>query len=327
MRKVSQLVNILMTLLLLSSTGKKFQRETSSTARVRGDQVVNEGVSQSWDLESNPSFAPNAWNVIEDEYAEGYDTLPFLILGTSANDTDCHPHVLSPPLMESLQNFMPSSISENNWLLKYSLVRDGASLPSLLRHIRGTKHCVIAIETIDGEVFGSFTSSPWRKNWNYYGSGESFLWRMRRTRSEKDAQHSVLDQAKLESELDVFYWTGRNDLVQYCTTDMIAVGGGSFEDARDDYDGEQRDLPPQNPVLTQADTGGFGLAIDSDLLRGTSSSCATFQSPPLSKSHSNGSPFEILNMEVWTMTPCANVADAESLEMKTLFLDAYNREL
>jgi len=229
--------------------------------------------------------------------------------------------------MESLQNFMPSSISENNWLLKYSLVRDGASSPSLLRHIRGTKHCVIAIETIDGEVFGSFTSSPWRKNWNYYGSGESFLWRMRRTRSEKDAQHSVLDQAKLESELDVFYWTGRNDLVQYCTTDMIAVGGGSFEDARDDYDGEQRDLPPQNPVLTQADTGGFGLAIDSDLLRGTSSSCATFQSPPLSKSHSNGSPFEILNMEVWTMTPCANVADAESLEMKTLFLDAYNREL
>ena len=227
--------------------------------------------------------------------------------------------------MESLQNFMPPTISESNFWLKYSLVRDGASLSSLLRHIRGTKHTLIAIETVEGEVFGSFTSSPWRKNWNYYGSGEAFLWRMRRTRSERDVQYSVLDQAKLESELDIFYWTGQNELVQYCTQDMICVGGGSFcdEDDRDDQANEQRDMPPQSPKV---DKGGFGLAIDEELLRGTSSLCGTFQSPPLSKCHPDGSPFEILNIEVWTMTPCANVADAENLEMKTLFLDAYSRE-
>ena len=98
-------------------------------------------------------------------------------------------------------------------------------------------------------------------------------------------------------------------------------------DAIDDQPDEQRDLQPQTPVFTKAVAeGGFGLAIDSELLRGTSSSCATFQNPPLSKAHANGSPFEILNIEVWTMTPCANVADAENLEMKSLFLESYNRE-
>lgn len=302
-----------------SSKGRK-SNECSSTTRVNGDQLNDDG---SWDMASSSSFgAANAWAVLEDD-AEG---VRFQILGTSANDTHCHPHVLSPPLMESLQNFFPFTVSEYNFWLKYSLVRDGASLPSLLRHIRGAKHTLIAIETVEGEVFGSFTSSPWRKNWNYYGNGESFLWRMRRSRSEKDAQYSVLDQAKLESELDVFHWSGLNDLVQYCSHDIIAIGGGSLpEDNCADEAEEQRDLPPQNSVFTKANEGGFGLAIDSELLRGTSSSCATFQNPPLSKAHPNG-PFEILNMEVWTLTPCINVDEAENLEMRTLFLEGYNRD-
>ena len=295
------------------SRGSGRVNDQSSVARVHGDQL-----NESWDLESSNSVAVDAWGVLEDEYAEGYgafNTLPFRILGTSANDIACHPHVLSPPLMESLQNFLPPTISESNFWLKYSLVRDGASLSSVLRNIRGTRRTLIAIETVEGEVFGSFTSLPWRRNWNYFGNGESFLWRMRRSRSENDAQHSILDQAKLESELEVFYWSGRNNLVQYCTHEMLAVGGGLLrDDNRDDIsDG-------------QPDTGGFGLAIDSDLLRGTSSPCATFQSPPLSKLHSNGSPFEILNMEVWTLTPCGSVAEAENMEMTALFLETYNRE-
>lgn len=295
------------------SRGSGRVNDQSSVARVHGDQL-----NESWDLESSNSVAVDAWGVLEDEYAEGYgafNTLPFRILGTSANDIACHPHVLSPPLMESLQNFLPPTISESNFWLKYSLVRDGASLSSLLRNIRGTRRTLIAIETVEGEVFGSFTSLPWRRNWNYFGNGESFLWRMRRSRSENDAQHSILDQAKLESELEVFYWSGKNNLVQYCTHEMLAVGGGLL---RDD---NRVDISDERP-----DTGGFGLAIDSDLLRGTSSPCATFQSPPLSKLHPNGSPFEILNMEVWTLTPCGSVAEAENMEMTALFLETYNRE-
>jgi hypothetical protein len=149
---------------------------------------------------------------------------------------------------------------------------------------------------------------------------------MRRTRSDKDLQHSIIDQAKLESELDVYYWTGRNELVQYCTRDMIAIGGGALSDdvivpsATD----EERDSPEKNPSFPNTAQGGFGLAIDSDLFRATSSSCDTFRNPPLSQVHADGTPFEILNLEVWTLTPTHDVASAENLEMKTLFLDAYS---
>ena len=319
-------------------SSKGHLNEHSSVARVFPDLgMASDAGEETWDLRSDSSYDvvnggsfSNAWGVLADEYAEGYGangTLPFLILGTSANDVACHPHVLSPPLMESLTNFFPPATSEKNFWLKYSLVRDGASLPSLLRRIRGTRHTLIAIETVEGEVFGSFTSSPWRMNWNYYGGGESFLWRMRRTRSEKDAQYSLLDQAKLESELDVFYWNGTNDLVQYCTQDILAVGGGSLRNSDEDFQTEeQRELSPsKSNVFSKADKSGFGLAIDSELLRGTSSSCATFQSPPLSRSHANGSPFEILNIEVWTMTACSNVDGAENLEMKSLFLGSYDK--
>eukprot|EP00978_Attheya_sp_CCMP212_P043300 scaffold280108_cov44-Attheya_sp.AAC.1 len=70
---------------------------------------------------------------------------------------------------------------------------------------------------------------------------------------------------------------------------------------------------------------GFGLGIESDLLHGTSSSCATFGSPPLSFEHPDGSPFEIVNMEVWTLTPCMTLEEAEKLELGRFFLEAHRQ--
>jgi len=264
-----------------------------------------ENEQMSWEMDSHASDEHfDAWKVLTDEYAVGYganNSLPFLILGTSADDVDAHPHVLSPPLMESLQNFFPYSISEDNFWMKYSLLRDGASLHSLLQHSRGAKYTIIAIETVDGEVFGSFTADPWRKDWNYFGTGESFLWRMRQPRGTHC--HSIIEQAQLESELDVYPWTGENNCVQLCTHEKLAVGGGT----------------PINEKTEEGLVWGFGLALDRDLLHGTSSHCATFGSPPLSHIH-DVSPFEIVNIEVWTTTPCFRLEDAEKLELGKLFL-------
>ena len=46
---------------------------------------------------------------------------------------------------------------------------------------------------------------------------------------------------------------------------------------------------------------GMALALDRDLLRGTSSRCATFASNPLidRSRHENSDVFEIMNMEIW----------------------------
>jgi hypothetical protein len=305
-------------------------RRTLSDDGLYGDNDSNGDLfdfaneNEDWDLESEPEIQ-DAWNVLQDEYAVGYSSIPFFILGTSADDVDCHPHVLSPPLMESLQPFFPYAVSEDNFYLKFSLVRDGASLHSLLQNVRGAKHTIVAIETVEGEVFGAFCSSAWRKNWNYFGSGEAFLWRMRRGRDTHCP--SIIDQAQMESELDVFPWTGENNFVQLCTSNKIAVGGGTqdHDEKSNTSDGDAQ-MEGASDAKTSWDMDdaprfGFGLAIEDDLLHGTSSPCLTFGSPPLSKKHSNASPFEILNLEVWTLTPCNTVEEAEKLELSRLFLD------
>jgi TLD len=298
------------------------------------DTSMTSGTSWDMNSEMDTSGRFDAWNVIQDDYVNGYGgggTLGFSILGTCADDESAQPHVLSPPLMESLQAFLPITKSGQNFFLKYSMVRDGASLPTLLKRARGVQYSILAVETIDGEVFGSFTGQAWRKNWNYFGTGESFLWKMRRSRLEKT--NGVLDQAAMESEIDVYPYTGVNRFIQLCTHDRIAIGGGipSNGDAVSAGDGEKKideandymaaSLSSSSMLSTTKDhEWGFGLAIQSDMLQGSSSPCMTFGSPSLSATHPDGSLFEIINVELWTLTPCATVAEAEKLELGKLFL-------
>jgi hypothetical protein len=274
--------------------------------------------ASSWDMDDD-SGRFDSWNVLKDEYANGYGgggTLDFRILGTSADDGSAQPHVLSPPLMESLNAFLPFSKSGESFLLKYSMVRDGASLHTFLKRARGAQYSILAIETIDGEVFGCFTGQAWRKNWNYFGTGESFLWKMRRSRLEKT--HGIIEQAQLESEIDVYPYTGENRFIQLCTHDRVAVGGGQPAEKKIEDEASTR------MVDAKECEWGFGLAIAGDFLSGSSYPCVTYGSPSLSHLHSDGSAFEIVNMELWTLTPCLTVEAAEKLELGKLFLERGN---
>jgi len=279
----------------------------------------------------------DAWAAIRDDYINGYGgggSLPFRILGTGARDVDAEPHVLSPPLMESLQSFLPPVKSHDNFWMKYSLVRDGASMHTFMQQARGAKYSILAIETVDGEVFGAFTTEAWRKNWSYFGGEESFLWKMRHSR--QTPCHSIIDQAQMESEIDVYPYTGANQCLQLCTHNKIAVGGGSpeteqDEDKRDDNDDRHlslQDIDSHDDDIKDYEWG-YGLAIQGDLQHGTSSPCLTFGSPSLSNTHGDGSVFEILNLELWAFTPCGNVLDAEKLELGKLFLEqsSFNAEM
>ncbi|KAL3893275.1 MAG: hypothetical protein SGARI_008274, partial [Bacillariaceae sp.] len=122
--------------------------------------------------------------------------------------------------------------------------------------------------------------------------------------------HGILDQAQKESEIEVYPYTGENRFIQLCTHDRIAVGGGLPSS-----DAEKKTSEDVNDH-----EWGFGLAIQSDMLQGTSSPCLTFGSPALSNTHSDGSLFEVINIELWTLTPCATVEEAEKLELGKLFL-------
>ena len=194
------------------------------------------------------------------------------------------PHVLSPLLMKCLRDHLPYALREENFWLKYSLARDGASLETIFSTMRHSVHTLLAIETTHGEVFGSFTSSPWRPNGNsYYGSCEAFVWHLRKSRAE---DCNSLDEYILrESSLDTFQWNhDGNRNVQLSNSQKLFVGGGNPENKEDETEGIQ---------------WGMALALDKDLLKGTSSRCATFASTPLiDKSHAD-EVFEIMNIELW----------------------------
>jgi hypothetical protein len=306
--------------------------DAASDEEVRHEEhALEDGSSGSSWGEEDHCENYSSWEVLKNEYAEdfgfdysdrgtsaddildGKDSLQntFRIIGTSADNKSAQPHVLSPPLMDALMSFLPDNLIGENFWLKFSLVRDGASLQTLKRYVRASQYTIIAIETPTGEVFGSFTSSPWSQNLGFYGSAPAFVWKMRHSRRTKC--YSLFDQAQLESEIDVYMDYGTNELVQACRRDELAVGGDDGLpnlDERQSYD----ELPDS---FVRDANSGFALKLDDDLLAGTSNPCPTFRSPSLCGS---GDTFEVSNLEVWTFTPAFDVTSAEKLEMTKFFI-------
>jgi hypothetical protein len=305
--------------------------DAASDEEVRHEEhALEDGSSGSSWGEEDHCENYSCWEVLKNEYAEDFgfdysergtsadDILDgkdlqntFRIIGTSVDDQSAQPHVLSPPLMDALMSFLPDNLIGENFWLKFSLVRDGASLQTLKRYVRASQYTILAIETPTGEVFGSFTSSPWRNNLGFYGSAPAFVWKMRHSRRTKC--YSLFDQAQLESEIDVYMYAGTNELVQACRHDELAVGG---DDGLPNLDeGESYDELPDSFVRDA--NSGFALKLDDDLLAGTSNPCPTFRNPSLCGS---GDTFEVSNLEVWTFTPAFDVTSAEKLEMTKFFI-------
>eukprot|EP00957_Ditylum_brightwellii_P024800 1874595-Ditylum_brightwellii.AAC.1 len=109
-----------------------------SDEEVRGppkDESDDASSASSWNLSEGGFDHYDAWEVIKDEYAKDFgfeivaegsnppisddpdDRGPFKILGTSSDDIAAQPHVLSPPLMESLRSFIPEGFANDNWWL------------------------------------------------------------------------------------------------------------------------------------------------------------------------------------------------------------------
>lgn len=206
--------------------------------------------------------------------------------------------VLREEIMDELQDHLPFCKRGESFWLQYSLVRDGASLEILLDKVRDSESTILALETVEGEVFGAFCTSPWKLSHDYYGNGQSFLWRLNE-----------------DHQIQVFKFAFLNHNVQLCHLDRLIVGGGD----------DTTQTPPSLAEIESSSTGsmssvplssdahlewGFGLWLEQDLLTGSSSPCLTFQSPSLSKIHADGTRFEIRNLEVWALTPCISVEQA-----------------
>eukprot|EP00978_Attheya_sp_CCMP212_P023215 scaffold70552_cov47-Attheya_sp.AAC.1 len=161
----------------------------------------------------------------------------------------------------------------------------------------------------------------------------------------------------MESELEVYPYTERNDCVQYCRLDTIGLGGGG-----DFYPPGQTSSPPSSPppsataaatagVATnnhddggdgskngggggsggeqqraeQNAAAGFAISLDSDLMSGTTSPSDTFGNPclvdPTLRELGSYKEFDVVNLEVWTLTPCTTVEAATRDELDQLFFE------
>lgn len=227
---------------------------------------------------------------------------PFKILGTEG----FQPTVLTPTVMEGLRGFFPYSVAEENFLLKFAIERDGSALLTLLAKVRSSKHTIISVETVDGYVFGAFCSSPWRARSSWFGSGESFLWRLKKPRMNSNNKTYDNDS---DNEIEIYPYTGHDELIQYCTTQALAVGGGT----------DWADVDGGSPYLDEP--SGIGFLIDGDLMGGETSSCVTFANPRLGDRFGRTTEFEIQALEAWTVTPCLTVEEAEEIEMRKFFLE------
>jgi hypothetical protein len=87
------------------------------------------------------------------------DRPPPILLGNS--------NILTPEYAKKLRRYLPSMQQIENWRLLYSVLKDGADLNSFFRKTKNNKYTVIIVETINGEIFGGFSSKEWITSPNF----------------------------------------------------------------------------------------------------------------------------------------------------------------
>ncbi|XP_026097101.1 nuclear receptor coactivator 7-like [Carassius auratus] len=153
---------------------------------------------------------PRSWEIItindakrrqsfsfEDE--ELLDLLPVL-MDDSALLEDTH--------IEKLSTRLPARVQGYPWHLVYSTLVHGTSLKTLYRNMM-TLDCpvLMVIKDMDNQIFGAFSTHPFRVSTYCYGTGETFLYSFR-------------------PEIKVYRWTGENSYFVKGNTDSLQIGGG-----------------------------------------------------------------------------------------------------
>ena len=182
-----------------------------------------------------------------------------------------HHHVIMKPLvLDGLRMFLPFAVQQHNFWLRYSMVRDGASMRTLLHRVQSSPpRTFLVIETMDGNVFGAFTSSTWRPSHGpgFYGSCEAFLWRMSKKSSSFSCDGSkkgggmVSKRISPVNDMEVFRWSGKNRNIQsmaHADYGQLVVGGG------------EPDYQTTPTTSDDYDDAGCSLVICSDMVHGFS---------------------------------------------------------
>ncbi|GES89619.1 TLD-domain-containing protein [Rhizophagus clarus] len=152
--------------------------------------------------------------------------------------------VLDIDMAEQIRQQLPRRVRlAPSWNLLYSLDQDGTSMTTMYHKVKDKGPLIVVIKDTDEQVFGAFVSESLKQRPSYYGSGECFLWKYAK------------EGETLPPIVKFYKWTGRNEYMILSEHDYLAIGGGD---------------------------GRTGLWVDSDLERGSSVRCDTFDNEVLS---------------------------------------------
>lgn len=127
------------------------------------------------------------------------DVLP-LLSDTSDLLQDTH--------IEKLACRLPARVQGYTWRLAYSTERHGTSLKTLYRSLADVDSpALLVVKDMDGQVFGAFSTHPFRVSEHFYGTGETFLY-------------------SFCPEIKVYRWSGENSYFVKGSTDSLQMGGG-----------------------------------------------------------------------------------------------------
>ncbi|KAK5608135.1 hypothetical protein CRENBAI_003846 [Crenichthys baileyi] len=110
--------------------------------------------------------------------------------------------------IEKLSCRLPARVQGYLWRQAYSTEKHGTSLKTLYRNLADVDSPVLlVIKDMDNQIFGAFSTHPFRVSEHFYGTGETFLY-------------------NFCPEIKVYRWTGENSYFVKGNTDSLQMGGG-----------------------------------------------------------------------------------------------------
>lgn len=185
--------------------------------------------------------------------------------------------ILTADHIQLLEKNFPISLQCSDWKLQYRLLRDGASLDTLIKSASKFDNTLLVIKDAGGAVFGALVQDKWKFGGEkYYGTGTICVFTFHDSQNQQHLR---------EHYFKMYNTTLKNSYYMLTSTDSIAVGGGK----------------------------GFAIFLDGDLNLGCSGDCDTFDSPSLSSSPE----FTCQTCELYSIEPAAyRVGRAPSFDKK-----------
>lgn len=123
-------------------------------------------------------------------------------------DSGGYPHVqgaselLNAEQLAQLHEKIPIVLQFDTWIKLYSVLDNGADLSTFYNSTAYSPYSIIMVQTYDNEVFGGFASDIWKPSTKFYGSGESFVFKVGKS-------HAIY----LTSNVSYSGWSGRGVFV------------------------------------------------------------------------------------------------------------------